>query len=282
MDILALLNYPFIQRALICGIAISFCAAIIGVILVLKNYSMIGHGLGEVGFASLTIAMALNLPSLYISIPLVIVAAFLIMLISQKKGESGDITIALVSSGALALGVIITALTKGFSVDVYNYMFGSILAMNWSDVILSVILSVILIVIYMVFYNRLFSITYDEKYAKTCGINVTFYQFLISLITALVVVLGMRLMGTLLISSLIVFPAIIARKLTNSFKGMVILSAVLSVICFIVGIMLSFILNFPTGACIVAVYILLLMITINFGGLRVWKRISILRRYFEE
>ena len=224
---------------------------------------MIGHGLGEVGFASLTLAMALNLPPLYVSIPLVIIAAFLIMLISQKKGESGDITIALVSSGALAVGVIITALTKGFSVDVYNYMFGSILA------ILSVILSVILIVVYMVFYNRLFSITYDEKYAKTCGINVTFYQFLISLITALVVVLGMRLMGTLLISSLIVFPAIIARKLTNSFKGMVALSAVLSVICFIVGVMLSFILNFPTGACIVAVYILLLVITINFGGLRI-------------
>lgn len=268
MDILALLNYPFIQRALICGIAISFCAAIIGVILVLKNYSMIGHGLGEVGFASLTLAMALNLPPLSVSIPLVIIAAFLIMLISQKKGENGDITIALVSSGALATGVIITALTKGFSVDVYNYMFGSILAMSWSDVILSVILSVILIVIYIVFYNRLFSITYDEKYAKTCGINVTFYQFLISLITALVVVLGMRLMGTLLISSLIVFPAIIARKLTNSFKGMVILSAILSVICFIIGVMLSFMLNFPTGACIVAVYILLLVITVNFGGLK--------------
>ena len=261
MDIVSLLNYPFVQRALICGVAISFCAAIIGVILVLKKYSMIGHGLGEVGFASLTLAVALNLPPLYVSIPLVIIAAFLIMLISQKKGESGDITIALVSSGALAVGVIVTALTKGFSVDVYNYMFGSILAMSWSDVILSVVLSVVLIVIYILFYNRLFSITYDEKYAKTCGISVTFYQFLISLITALVVVLGMRLMGTLLISSLIVFPGIIARKLTNSFKGMVILSAVISVICFIVGILISFILNFPTGASIVAVYILLLLIT---------------------
>lgn len=261
MQLLTLLNYPFIQRALICGIAISFCAAIIGVILVLKKYSMIGHGLGEVGFASLTLAIALNLPPLYVSIPLVIIAAFLIMLISQKKGESGDITIALVSSGALAIGVIITALTKGFSVDVYNYMFGSILAMSWSDVILSVVLSVILIIVYMLFYNRLFSITYDEKYAKTCGINVTFYQLLISLATALVVVLGMRLMGTLLISSLIVFPAIIARKLTNSFKGMVILSAGISVVCFIVGMMLSFVLNFPTGASIVAVYIILLLIT---------------------
>ena len=261
MDIINLLNYPFVQRALICGIAISFCAAIIGVILVLKKYSMIGHGLGEVGFASLTLAIALNLPPLYVAIPLVLVAAFIIMLISQKKGESGDITIALVSSGALAIGVIITALTKGFSVDVYNYMFGSILAMTWTDVALSVALSIIVVVIYCVFYNRLFSITYDEKYAKACGINVTFYQFLISFITALIVVLGMRLMGTLLISSLIVFPAIIARKLTNSFKGMVILSAVLSVVCFVIGMILSFVLNFPTGASIVAVYIVLLLIT---------------------
>lgn len=261
MDIINLLSYPFVHRALICGIAISFCAAIIGVILVLKKYSMIGHGLGEVGFASLTLAIALNLPPLYVAIPLVLVAAFIIMLISQKKGESGDITIALVSSGALATGVIITALTKGFSVDVYNYMFGSILAMSWTDVILSVILSIVVVIIYVVFYNRLFSITYDEKYAKASGINVTFYQFLISFITALIVVLGMRLMGTLLISSLIVFPAIIARKLTNSFKGMVILSAVISVLCFIIGMILSFVLNFPTGASIVAVYILLLLIT---------------------
>lgn len=261
MQILELLNYPFVIRALVCGVAVSFCAALIGVILVLKKYSMIGHGLGEVGFAALSLAVALNLPPLTVSIPLVIVASFLIMLISQKKGESGDVTIALVSSGALAVGVIITAVTKGFNIDVYNYMFGSILAMSWSDVALSATLSIVLIAFFIIFYNRLFSITYDEKYAKACGINVTVYQFLISLITALVVVIGMRLMGTLLISSLIVFPAIISRRLTNSFKQMVILSAFISVLCFIIGIIASFYFNLPTGASIVAVYILLLVIT---------------------
>lgn len=160
----------------------------------------------------------------------------------------------------MAIGVIITAITSGFGSDAYNYMFGSILAMKISDVILSVFLSIVLIVIYGIFYNRLFLISFDERFAKASGINVTFYQFLIALITALVVVLGMRMMGTLLISSLIVFPAIISRKLTNSFKGLVSISVVTSIICFILGILVSFYLNLPAGAAIILVYILLMII----------------------
>ena len=260
-EILTLLNYSFIQRALICGIAISLCAALIGVILVLKNYSMIGHGLGEVGFASLTLAIALGLPPLYISIPLVVIASFIIMFISQRKGESGDITIALVSTGALAIGIIITSVSTGFNVDVANYMFGSILSMTKSDVVISVLMSIVLIGIFIVFYNRLFLITYDETFAKTRGINVTTYQFLISFITAIIVVLGMRMMGTLLISSLIVFPAFIAKGLTKSFKGLVISSGLISVVCFILGIILSFFMNLPTGASIAIVYIVLALIS---------------------
>ena len=264
-EILEMFSYPFVIKALTCGIAVSISAALIGVILVLKKYSMIGHGLGEVGFAALSLALALNLPPLVVSIPIVIIAAFVIMIISQKKGESGDITIALVSACALTFGVIITAITKGFNVDVYGYMFGSILAMDRQDVILSVILSIVLVILFVIFYNRIFLITFDEKFAKTRGINITFYQFLISFITALVVVIGMRIMGTLLISSLIIFPAIIARKLTNSFKHMMILAAIISVICFIFGLIISFVLNLPTGASIVAIYILLLAITSFYG-----------------
>ena len=139
-------------------------------------------------------------------------------------------------------------MTSGFGVDSYNYMFGSILAMKLSDVILSVILSIVLVLIYIIFYNRLFLISFDEKFAKASGI------------TALVVVLGMRMMGTLLISSLIVFPAIISKKLTNSFKGLVCVSAITSIICFVLGILVSFYLNLPAGAAIVFVYILLLII----------------------
>ena len=260
-DIMNLLSYTFMQRAILCGIAISFSAALIGVILTLKNYSMIGHGLGEVGFAALALAVALNLPPIAVSIPIVIIAAIIIMFISQKKGESADIIIALVATGALAFGVIITAFTSGFGTDSYNYMFGSILAMNTGDVILSIILTVLSIGIYIAFYNRLFLVTFDEKYAKTTGINVTFYQFLIALLTALVVVVGMRMMGTMLISSLIVFPAIIAKKFTTSFKGLVAMSVLTSIICFIIGIFTSFFLNMPTGAGIVLVYIILLAIS---------------------
>ncbi|MBR3614204.1 MAG: metal ABC transporter permease [Clostridia bacterium] len=260
-DIINLLSYTFMQRAILCGIAISFSAALIGVILTLKNYSMIGHGLGEVGFAALALAVALNLPPIAVSIPIVIIAAIIIMFISQKKGESADIIIALVATGALALGVIITSFTSGFGTDSYNYMFGSILAMNAGDVILSIILTVLSIGIYIAFYNRLFLVTFDEKYAKTTGINVTFYQFLIALLTALVVVVGMRMMGTMLISSLIVFPAIIAKKFTTSFKGLVVMSVLTSIICFIIGIFTSFFLNMPTGAGIVLVYIVLLAIS---------------------
>lgn len=260
-EIINLLSYTFMQRAVLCGIAISFSAALIGVILTLKNYSMIGHGLGEVGFAAISLAVALNLPSITVSIPIVIIAAIIIMIISQKKGESADIIIALVATGALALGVIITAFSSGFGTDSYNYMFGSILAMTVDDVILSIILTILSIGIYVVFYNRLFLITFDEKYAKACGINVTFYQFLIALITALVVVVGMRMMGTMLISSLIVFPAIIAKKFSTSFKGLVIMSVLTSIICFLIGIFASFFLNMPTGAGIVFVYIVLLLIS---------------------
>ncbi len=160
----------------------------------------------------------------------------------------------------MTIGVIITALTSGFGADSYNYMFGSILAMKKSDVILSLILSIALVTVYIIFYNRLFLISFDEKFAKSSGINVSFYQFLIALITALVVVLGMRMMGTLLISSLIVFPAIIAKKLTNSFKGLVIMSSFTSIICFLAGILVSFYINLPAGASIVLVYMILLVI----------------------
>lgn len=260
-EILDLLSYTFMQRAILCGIAISFSAALIGVILTLKNYSMIGHGLGEVGFAALTLAVALNLPPIAVSIPIVIISAIIIMIISQKRGESADIIIALVATGALALGVIITSFTNGFGTDTYNYMFGSILTMTKSDVLLSIVLTILSIGIYIIFYNRLFLITFDEKYAKASGINITLYQFLIALITALVVVVGMRMMGTMLISSLIVFPAIISKKFTTSFKGLVAMSVLTSIICFLIGIFVSFFLNMPTGAGIVFVYIVLLVIS---------------------
>lgn len=254
-----ILSYAPIQRALIAGILVSLCAAILGVILVLKKHSLIGHGLADVGFASLSLALAVGASPLYFSMPIIIASSFIIMYISQNKKVNGDVAIGMFSTGALAIGVIITSLTRGFNMDVYNYMFGSILAIKPDDLILSIILSIVVLVLFIVFYNRLFLITVDETFAKACGVNVTLYQFLISFLTALTVVLGMRMIGTLLISSLIIFPAIIAKKLVSSFKHLVILSAFISVICFLIGMISSFVLNLPTGPSIVAVNIVMLV-----------------------
>ncbi len=259
-DFLKMFSYPFIQRALIVGVLISLCAALLGVILVLKRYALIGHGLGDVGFASTSLAVALGLPIMPVSIPIVVVAACLIMFYSQKMKAGGDVAIGMVATGALSVGVIITAVSGGFNVDVSNYMFGSILAMSNLDVIFSLVLSIVIIMIYVLFYNRLFLITCDEVFARSCGIRVGFFQFLIALLTALTVVLGMRMMGSLLISSLIIFPAVTARKLAGSFKGVVCTSVVLSVACFLVGITLSFMVNLPTGASIVLVNLAVLVV----------------------
>ncbi|WP_346697651.1 metal ABC transporter permease [Catenibacillus scindens] len=258
-DLLNMFSYSFIQRALIVGLLISLCAALLGVILVQKRYSLIGHGLGDVGFASTALAVALGLPVLAVSAPVVVVAACAIMFYSQRVKSSGDVAIGMVATGSLAAGVVITAVSGGFNVDVSDYMFGSILAISDGDVILSLILSAVIIVLFAVCYNRLFLVTCDETFARASGIRVGFYQFVIALLTALTVVLGMRMMGSLLISSLIIFPAVTAGKLVKSFKAVVILSVILSMACFIMGILLSFKINLPTGASIVIVNIVILV-----------------------
>ena len=257
------LSYPFVQRAIAAGVMISLCAALLGVILVLKQYSLIGHGLGDVGFASTSLAVALGLPVMAVSIPIVVIAACLIMFWSQRSKTGGDI-----ATGALSIGVIITAMSSGFNVDVNGYMFGSILAMSREDVIFSVVLSIVILVLFVVFYNRLFLITFDENFAKASGIRVGFYQFLIALLTALTVVMGMRMMGSLLISSLIIFPAVIARKLVVSFKAVAVLSVFLSVICFLAGLILSFEMNLPTGASIVIINLIVLIAVTILNKLR--------------
>lgn len=260
-EFLSLLSYPFLYRALIVGVLVSLCAALLGVVLVLKRYSLIGHGLGEVGFAALSLAVALDLPPLAVSIPLVVAASFLIMYMSQRSGTSGDIAIGIMATAALSFGVIVTSVTRGFNIDVSNYMFGSIIALSSADVWLSVGLSLVVIAMYGLLFNRLFAITYDEVNARATGINVTLYQFVISFLTAITVVLGMRMMGTMLISSLIIFPAMIARRLVASFRGMVLTAAGVSVGCFLIGLYLSYQLSLPTGACIVAVNLAALVVS---------------------
>jgi zinc transport system permease protein len=262
-----LFSYSFIVRALIVGGLVSLCAALLGVSLVLKRYSMIGDGLSHVGFGALAIAMAMNLAPLTISIPVVVLAAFLLLRISENSKIKGDAAIALISSSALAIGIIVTSITKGMNTDVYNYMFGSILVMNVDDVYLSVVLSVVVLILFIVFYNKIFAVTFDESFAKATGTKSNLYNMLIAFLTAITIVVGMRIMGTLLISSLIIFPALTSMRVCRSFRSVVISSAFVSVACFFLGIVLSFALELPAGASVVTVNLIVFCIFSLFGNL---------------
>ena len=190
-----MLSYPFMQRALIVGILVSLCAALLGVSLVLKRYSMIGDGLSHVGFGALAIATALGWAPLAVTIPIVILAAFLLLRMSESSKIKGDAAIALISSSALAIGVITVSWSSGMNTDVNNYMFGSILAMSREDVVLSVVLSVLVLILFLVFYTRIFAVTFDETFAKATGVKAELYNMLLAFLTAVTIVLGMRMMG---------------------------------------------------------------------------------------
>ncbi|NTV78191.1 MAG: metal ABC transporter permease [Clostridiales bacterium] len=252
-----MLSYPFLVRALLVGIFVSLCAALLGVSLVLKRYSMIGDGLSHVGFGSLAIATALGLAPLEVSIPVVVAAAFLLLRISENSKIKGDAAIALISTASLAIGVIVVSVTTGMNTDVCNYMFGSILAMSKSDVWLSIALSILVLLLFVVFYHKIFAVTFDESFARTTGTNTNRFNMLIAFLTAITIVLGMRMMGALLISSLIIFPALTSMHLCKRFLSVVICSAFISVICFVAGIVISYVFATPTGASVVVVNIVL-------------------------
>jgi zinc transport system permease protein len=256
-EILAeMFSYSFLVRAVIVGALVSICAALLGVSLVLKRYSMIGHGLSNVGFGSLALATALGLAPLAVAIPLVIGAAFLLLRLSENSKIKGDAAVAVVATASLAIGVIIISLSTGMNTDVCNYLFGSILAMGKTDVYISVALSVTVMLLFILFYNKLFAITFDETFAHTAGVKVSIYNMLIALLTALTIVLGMRMMGAMLISSLIIFPALSSMRLFKKFKDVTICSAVISIICFFTGVVISYLYSMPTGASVVAVNII--------------------------
>ena len=205
-NLLKMLSYPFMQRALVVGILVSLCAALLGVSLVLKRYSMIGDGLSHVGFGSLAIATALGFAPLAFTIPVVVLAAFLLLRMNESSKIKGDAAIGLISSSALAIGVITVSWSSGMNTDVNNYMFGSILAMSDEDVVLSVVLSIVVLILFVLYYNRIFAVTFDETFAKATGVRAEFYNMLLAFLTAITTVLGMRMMGALLISSLLIFP----------------------------------------------------------------------------
>lgn len=251
--IIEMFSYQFLVRAIVGGLLVSLCAALLGVSLVLKRYSMIGDGLSHVGFGALAIATAANVAPLEFAIPIVVAAAFLLLRISENSKIKGDAAIAIISTAALAIGIMVASMSTGLNTDINSYLFGSILSMSAEDVWLCIILSVIVLCLFVAFYNKIFAVTFDENFAKATGTKAGVYNMIIALLTALTIVVGMKMMGSLLISSLIIFPAITSMRVCKRFKTVMITSAIVSVVCFFVGIVISYMYSTPTGASIVIV-----------------------------
>lgn len=259
-SLLEMLSFPFMVRALIAGPMIALCLSLLGVGMVLKRYSMIGDGLSHVAFGALAVASALHTQPLVVGIPVVMISAVLLLRVSENSKIAGDSAIALISTAALAIGVTAVSMTKGMNVDVWNYLFGSILSLKHSDVLTTTALTLVTITIFILFYVRIFACTFDEDFVSAIGIRVRGYNTMMAIITSLVIIIGMRMVGSLLISSLIVFPSVSAMRVARSFKTVVVSSALIGVLCTILGIVVSYYANTPTGASIVLANLLIFIL----------------------
>ena len=269
MEIFAdMFNYQFMVRAITVGLLVSLCASLLGVSMVLKRYSMIGDGLSHVGFAALAAAAASGTAPLKVAIPVCIAAAFLMLRISENSKLKGDATVAIVCSGALAIGVMIISMSSGMNTDVNNYMFGSILSLSDEDALVSRILSIIVVLLFIVFYNRIFAVTFDENFARATGTRAGLYNGILAVLTAVTVVIGMRMMGALLISSLIIFPSLSSMRICKRYRVVIISSVIISVVCFMIGITVSFTMSTPAGASVVCANLVVFAICSLIGALK--------------
>lgn len=243
----------FLMRGFIAGLVISISAALIGTALVLRRNAMIGDGLSHVGFGAFAVATVLNFAPLEFAMPIVIIMSFLILRLNNQNKIQPDAAIAMVSAGALALGTFVISITRGVNTDINNYLFGSILSISEGDMMISLVFSILVIGIFIGCYNKIFALTFDEDFAKSIGIKTNLYNAIFAVLCSVVVVLGMRLMGSLLISSLIIFPTMSAMQLVKTFKKVILISVLVSVICFMIGMWVSYSLSTPTGSTIVLV-----------------------------
>lgn len=259
-SITEMLSYDFILRAFLAGIIIAICSALIGPSLVLRKQSMIGDGLSHVAFGSAAIATILGIAPIEFSIPIVIIAAILILRLNQNSKINGDAAIAVLSASALALGTFLISINQGSNIDLNAYLFGSILAINTHDLIICTILGAIVLATFLCLRRQIFAITFDEKFAKAIGLKTELYNIILAILCALIVVIGMRMLGALLISSLIIFPCLSALYLSKNYRQNIIASFIISIICFVIGFTASYMLNTPTGATIVLVNLIMLIL----------------------
>ena len=255
------LSFPFVRYALIVGILISLCAALLGVILVLKRFSYIGEGLSHTAFGTMAIAAILNLTNdSLLVIPVTIICAILLLKTSQNKKINGDALIAIISVSALAIGYLLLNIfdaSSNISADVCTTLFGStsILTLSSGDVWTTIVLTLVVIVFFILFYNKIFAVTFDENFAKASGTKIELFNIFLATIIAIVIVVAMNLVGSLLVSALIIFPSLSAMRVFKSFKGVTICSACISIVCAFIGLILSILFGTPVGSTIIAVNI---------------------------
>ena len=257
------IEYPFVRYALIVGVLIALCSSLLGVTLVLRRFSFIGDGLSHVAFGAMAVATIFNLTNDTIFImPVTVLAAILLLKTGQDTKLKGDAAIAMLSVGALAIGYLVLnvfSTSANITGDVCSTLFGStsILTLTKEEVVMCIVMSVIVVVFYVLFYNRIFSVTFDENFTKAMGKRADVYNLLIAMITAVIIVLAMNLVGSLLVSALIIFPALSAMRLMYSIKGVVLYAAVLSVLGAFFGMLISILFSTPVGSTIVLIYILM-------------------------
>lgn len=264
-------QYPFVRYAMIVGILISLCSSLLGVTLVLKRFSFIGDGLSHVAFGAMAVASVLNFTNnMLFILPVTIICAILLLRTGQNTKIKGDAAIAMISVGALAIGYLlmnIFATGPNLSGDVCSTLFGStsILTLKLEDVQLCVVLSIVVIVLFILFYNKIFCVTFDETFAKATGIKAERYNLLIAVITAVIIVLAMNLVGSLLISALVIFPALSAMRIFKTFLSVTVCSVILSVLCAVTGMLLSILAGTPVGSTIVAMDIVAFLVCCMIG-----------------
>ncbi len=267
MEIAYFLKYEFIQRAIIAGSFIALSCSLLGVFLVLRRLALIGDGLAHVTFGSVALGLFLKMSPIYVSIPVVMLCSIGILKLTERARLHGDAAIGIVSAVGIASGVLLASMAGGFNVDLFSYLFGSILAISKTEVIISIALSVSVILIIIFFYNDLFSLTFDEEFAKVSGVRVKRINTILVMLTALTVVLAMRVVGIMLISALLILPAVTAFQLTKGFKATIIIASLISVVSVISGIFTSIIMDTPTGATIVMANFMFFMLAFAYKNI---------------
>lgn len=253
------LQYPFVRRVLIAGVLVAFCASLLGVTLVLKRFSYIGDGLSHVAFAAMAIAMVMRFTNnMLVIMPITIIAAVLMLKTGQNSKINGDAVIAMLSVGALAIGYLIlnvSGTSQNVSGDVCSTLFGaaSILTLSNTDVWVCIIMSVLVLAFYLIYYHKLFSVTFDENFARATGIHTGAYNVLMAVVTAVVIVVAMNIVGSLLVSALIIFPALSAMRVFKNYKSVMLCASIFGVVSALLGIILSILADAPVSATIVAV-----------------------------